>query len=496
MVKKYCIKKFLKFGTSLISILFLVQFVPAQIPTPVIDFVTLNRETQQVEIHWKYDTYTADGFIVKRKIMDFPGVIPGSYVTVATLENSEIRSFTDTSTAYGNANPLTNAEAYCVSAYKIIDNKLIISPLSDVHETIFPSGAYDYCGKNTLLNFTPYIGWNDELFGYSVLWKTNLGYEKLIDTELLTAEISTTLPDSAYTFILQAKRTDGTISESPEFSAKTLQPELPQVINITKIETLNSNVNIQFECPFTEAANSATLLKFNELNGTYVDIDSGTNIQNFETELVPNQFSYKISIKDYCGTEVLSSEEIMVLKLFSENPSEKSIFLYWIQFRDETYTLTRTYNGITDTIDLENASDFTENIEQFYKNQFQSGNQIDEICYRLFAKNATTNMQRISDYICISPKADVQIPNALIRSSRNEYDRTFRVYSAFISDFHLEIYDRNGMRMFSSDSPEAAWNGTYPDGSSAPVAAYPYILQYKNSEGVFQKVKGFVTVLD
>ncbi|GAA4410788.1 hypothetical protein GCM10023187_35810 [Nibrella viscosa] len=56
---------------------------------------------------------------------------------------------------------------------------------------------------------------------------------------------------------------------------------------------------------------------------------------------------------------------------------------------------------------------------------------------------------------------------------------TFTVFTAYITDFDLKIYNRWGEVIFQSDDPEKRWDGTYR-GSMYPSMLYPYVITFKS----------------
>ena len=61
--------------------------------------------------------------------------------------------------------------------------------------------------------------------------------------------------------------------------------------------------------------------------------------------------------------------------------------------------------------------------------------------------------------------------------------------------FHISIFNRGGARVFASDDPNFAWDGTH-DGKPCPQGAYPYVVTYTRAGSISEyRVKGVVTLL-
>ena len=54
----------------------------------------------------------------------------------------------------------------------------------------------------------------------------------------------------------------------------------------------------------------------------------------------------------------------------------------------------------------------------------------------------------------------------------------FRAYGVGILEFEMDIYNREGLRVFHSDSIEEVWDGTH-DGKACPQASYVYRIHYR-----------------
>lgn len=72
----------------------------------------------------------------------------------------------------------------------------------------------------------------------------------------------------------------------------------------------------------------------------------------------------------------------------------------------------------------------------------------------------------------------VVVPDAFTPNSDGIND-VFEVYTAYVSDFNLKIYNRWGEVIFSSDDPEKRWDGTYR-GVAYPSMLYPYVITFKS----------------
>ncbi|MBV4360106.1 Ig-like domain-containing protein [Pinibacter aurantiacus] len=89
---------------------------------------------------------------------------------------------------------------------------------------------------------------------------------------------------------------------------------------------------------------------------------------------------------------------------------------------------------------------------------------------------------------------DLQLPNAFTPNNDNKND-IFRPTSwGIVSDYKLQIYNRQGQMVFQSTRPEDGWNGSIR-GMVQPEGTYVWLLNYKNANGELRNLKGTVVLL-
>lgn len=85
-----------------------------------------------------------------------------------------------------------------------------------------------------------------------------------------------------------------------------------------------------------------------------------------------------------------------------------------------------------------------------------------------------------SNVVLLHIEPQMNIPNAFRPRSDRPENRVFQPrFVGFDPDYTMVIYDRNGLRVFASDSSmaEAAWDGTV-NGQPAPAGSYIYHIKY------------------
>jgi gliding motility-associated-like protein len=88
---------------------------------------------------------------------------------------------------------------------------------------------------------------------------------------------------------------------------------------------------------------------------------------------------------------------------------------------------------------------------------------------------------------------DLYIPNAFTPNG-DASNNNFFVVTKNITQLHIDIFDRWGERIYSSDNPEFQWDGSY-QGRPVQQGVYIYLLRATGIEGTNFAKEGTVTVL-
>ena len=130
----------------------------------------------------------------------------------------------------------------------------------------------------------------------------------------------------------------------------------------------------------------------------------------------------------------------------------------------------------------------------------------DSISYHSFSDTGTyvIMLTTVSEYNCIDTMTKIltitdynlYIPNAFTPFSTNdELNEIFKAYGIGITDFKMEIYDRWGGRLFTSNSLDIGWDGTTKNGNQVPVGIYIYLIEAVNIYGENFKYHGQVKLI-
>lgn len=88
---------------------------------------------------------------------------------------------------------------------------------------------------------------------------------------------------------------------------------------------------------------------------------------------------------------------------------------------------------------------------------------------------------------------DLYIPTAFTPNG-DDLNESFRVYATASIKIHMQVYNRWGQRIFSSDNTDKGWDGRYK-GKPCPTGVYYYQLKAIRDQGETKLYSGTVTLL-
>lgn len=89
---------------------------------------------------------------------------------------------------------------------------------------------------------------------------------------------------------------------------------------------------------------------------------------------------------------------------------------------------------------------------------------------------------------------DLQLPNAFTPNNDNRNDIFRPTAWGNISDYRLQVFNRQGQLVFQSTTPANGWDGTIK-GMEQPQGTYIWQLVYKNEKGELRNLKGTVVLV-
>ncbi|MEO1449895.1 MAG: gliding motility-associated C-terminal domain-containing protein, partial [Bacteroidota bacterium] len=216
--------------------------------------------------------------------------------------------------------------------------------------------------------------------------------------------------------------------------------------------------------------------------GDYLDTGADFNAQSY---------GYQLGVLDACGEEQLTPiHQSIFLQL---NAEDFTFFNSWTPYRG--------WNGGVSQYELWVRSEVTDwelvtNLPGT-RQEFADNTRADQgglYCYRVRAtpENDDCGFESWSNEVCGSLDPLLFIPNAFTPNADGINDR-FTVRGNFVRDFTLQVFNRWGQLIFTSESVENGWDGRV-NGRPAPEGVYVYRLQIRGFEDQFFERGGTITL--
>jgi gliding motility-associated-like protein len=90
--------------------------------------------------------------------------------------------------------------------------------------------------------------------------------------------------------------------------------------------------------------------------------------------------------------------------------------------------------------------------------------------------------------------ATVYIPNAFTPDGNKLNDVFKPIFPAPVSNYHLQIFNRLGNRVFESAKSGMGWDGKFQS-ADQPTGVYVYIITFTDIDGINEKRTGTITLL-
>lgn len=490
---------------------------------PELTNVSVDINTQTVNISWKMsDADKVDGYIIKRQIFGYEGVVDGSVNTIATINNRNQYSYIDNKDAYGYAMPSSRVESYRVVAFKNTSGgKVLYSNMSRQVSTIYLSPIkFDLCNKQNKLEWTAYNGFANNLKAYKIYYSHSLDANPVfvgeVDASTTTFTHSNIELLQKYYYHIEAVSNSSLTSNSNRQLVITKSILNSKIMNADYATVIEKNkAELSFSLDKTAKIKSYILLKSDKINGKYdtVSIFKGgvekiTYIDTLKTSKYIKY--YKLAAVNECG-EISGETNIannIVLKAKASTYEKLINNLSWNAYENwrggvKSYNIYRSFNGEEfekiATLTPNNLN-FDDNIKHFLDSRGNVVGSTGKFCYYIEAEEDKTNPYGIigkskSNVKCTYQEAIVYLPNAINPNSQFAENRTFRPFTTFVSDYQLIIYDRWGGIVFKSTDPLKAWDGTNNGGNLLMKGTYTYFLQYKSKNKTVVKTSGEINLI-
>jgi gliding motility-associated-like protein len=86
------------------------------------------------------------------------------------------------------------------------------------------------------------------------------------------------------------------------------------------------------------------------------------------------------------------------------------------------------------------------------------------------------------------------MPGAFTPNGDGSNDVFRPIYSPYLTNYQLEIYDRWGQQVYADKDVHKGWNGAV-NGHPQPAGSYVWMIRYENFENRLRSLKGVVLLV-
>lgn len=274
--------------------------------------------------------------------------------------------------------------------------------------------------------------------------------------------------NSQYCYFLQAEYGGG-ISTSNEVCGLSVSTNPPDSVSDLSIRVSDAETLLDWPDD-VNLIDNYEIRSFSSFLGTsqvtdYTDISGSANAQST---------CYTIVTNDNCGN-TNSTDEICSLFLSGTISSSNVIDLTWNEYSGyqngvNTYEIEKYYG-----LNLVNTQQQLGNI--YSEEDMNQNEQV--INYRIIALPTASNLPATtSNLITIIKPNNIHYPTAFTPDN-NGTNETFSVNGQYFTSYKMKIFNRWGELIFTSESPENGWDGTY-NNQPQQVGTYVFNLEARD----------------
>jgi len=365
---------------------------------------------------------------------------------------------------------------------------------------------FNPCTMVNRLNWSQYINMVPELQGYYVYLSTDgspFELQATVFDSVTYYEHQGLDPDRNYRYFIRAFSTGSQVtSTSCIQELNTWQYRRPVENKMENASVENSDyVNLAFLPDTFAYVPYLRIYRSEDSNGPWAMIgeaeingQSGVYYDDETADVNSTSYYYYSTIIDSCGNEVLESDPFRTIFLDGEQGDLQNM-LEWNAFEGwpggvSAYEVFRAVGdeGFISIDDVGgNMLSYTDDIS-FLPGDF---NLVRYLIRALNDGNDSLESWSNIKYFEYNPR--IYLPNAFRPGGNNPVYKPVGNFAKF-ADYRMEIYNRWGALVFSSDTFGDGWDGTI-EGSDAPGGVYVCKLVYKSSGGRTETLKTTLVLL-
>ncbi len=455
-------------------------------PQPVIETATVDINTGDIILYW-YPVTVPDLDFYRVQDIDF---VAQQFINVGTINASGLPEF-----VYDGAG--NSATTLGVIAFDECGNE---ASFGEVATTMFADATYTECELDAMISWTPYEGWSEGVEKYEIRAQID-GTEDIGFGEVsgdVSFFMATVEPNREYCFYMEAHSNGNQrASRSNLACLATTYPEVSTVNYISSVTVVDEST-IEVNLLQDLDAVGTTYKLFRARTGSAF-ISLGTFFQSSNPVLIYSDndvdprnlvYQYKWEAYDGCGVLISTSNtsQNIVLSGLADSRELRN-YLNWNQYigwdgQVLEYEILRKLGSEDMLTPFANVSAgvlvFVDDAEQY---RFDEG----EFCYQIMARENSNSFgpgaASFSNVICVTQEPVMWIPSAIILNGAVE-NQVFKPVAGFIDfdSFRMEIINKWGEKLFSTDDIEQGWDGSYK-GNEVREDFYQYIITYRDGSG-------------
>ncbi|MBP8994110.1 MAG: gliding motility-associated C-terminal domain-containing protein [Bacteroidales bacterium] len=448
-------------------------------------------ESNPTSVHIKWlpsDSLDVQGYIVYQ-------IINSITETIDTVWGRETTEFT-----YQGLGNYQKSEKFRLVSF---DNQYYKSNITAPHTTIYLTHDYDICDKNVSLTWTEYEGWQTVKEYNIYRRKSGETYERLtkISGDKTSYEDEDLEPHTEYYYYIEAVSSEDYKASSNSVNVKTEAYSAPTFLIASHASVNNNKIDLKFVVDNTAEISEYRIQRAKSADGGYKTIkiipNSGLDVilaSDNEIDTNNEVFYYRIASVNPCGDINAYSNYACNIVLKAETGEDLNHYLNWNEYEQWlngvfNYKIYRIFDDIEAEIDVtpNNLFNYTYNIEWYVKYCHNLKIHIsNKYCYYVEAIEKQGDMPILnkersrSNIACVYHEPVFWIPNAFNASSLEPENKVFKPIISFIQDepYEFSVYNRFGMKVFETNKPQEAWDGTINKTHTAPSQYYTYYVKY------------------
>ncbi len=430
-----------------------------------------------------------------------------SFTAIATLPTPSINTLTavDAATLQLNFTPQTDIEYHANIAFNNVTNFQQYQTLYGVNSLTVPNlvlnknyycfelSTFDPCAntntysvpvcshdfKLTFASGVNQLAWQTSSVGVSniqvaITDPNSLSYNSLPGTAT-SFDDNNIVCKTNYCYQLISNYPGGATSTSVQLCGNSFLIDTPTAINNTSAVVGNSNAQVALTWLQDPTFTATTYTVFRSQNLGFYTLKDSSKTNQYTDANYAEGYCYKINYTDNCGNASAQGAASCPIQLKGTVDNTNDAVLQWTNYKGwsqgvKNYNVQK-YNQqgqLLQSVSVGTDSTYTDN-------QFDAVNQI--VFYTITATAVEAGVsESVSNEIKIVKGVNLYYPTAFNPDSKvAQVNKTFTVKGHYIANLDLQIFDRWGTMVFSSDNNEA-WDGKQ-NGINMPVDTYVWTAE-------------------